>query len=112
MSWGYNPAFILLGATPAASANNMYRWLDGVVAQYSGPGSLVLWEGRRIPSLFDQLRQDQHSRVEQLLSNMVALQQDCLSNNLSAGMYISVEGAGKGACAMIPKILGPFMGQM
>ena len=71
MSWGYNPAFILLGATPAASANNMYRWLDGVVAQYSGPGSLVLWEGRRI-----QLRQDQHSRVEQLLSNLVALQQE------------------------------------
>ena len=52
LGWGYNPAFILLGATPAASTRNIQQWLDGLVAQFSGPGSLVQWEGRRVPSLF------------------------------------------------------------
>ncbi|ORU94601.1 MAG: hypothetical protein A6F71_09390 [Cycloclasticus sp. symbiont of Poecilosclerida sp. M] len=112
MSWGYNPAFIFLGPTPEASADNFHAWMNNLVTKYGGPGALV--EGfadEYIQGIFQCLGQAEHSRIEGELSRLPNFQNQCLRNHLSAGTYMAIEGAGKGVCQIVPKMLGPFVGE-
>lgn len=52
------------------------------------------------------MKQYDHSLAEAQLSALRAWQGQCSAEGLAAGLYFSVEGAGKGECYMINKKLG------
>ena len=101
-----------VGATPAASVRKLYDWLDTVV------GAVVADEtshvkrtvaGTRIKGYYHRLKQNQHSRLEGIFGRYNQWGRACEAAGISAGTYISIEGAGKGNCELISKILGPFL---
>lgn len=100
--------------TPGDSAKNLREFMDQLVAQHSGPGSLVMTpNGERVKGLYHKLRHNEHSAIEGALSwFFAALTGEITSNgsaNHSAGMYFSIEGAGRGQCEIVPKKIGPFL---
>ena len=56
------------------------------------------------------LKQDEHSRIESQISHYRTWQTQCYSNGISAGYFLSIEGAGRGQCTILEKDLGPFSG--
>ena len=94
---------------PGDSAKNLCKFMDELVAQHAGPGSLVMNpSGQRIKGVYHKLRQHEHSAIEGALSWVfVALAVEIVLNgsaNHSAGMYLSIEGAGRGQCEKIRAI--------
>ncbi len=103
----------ILGITPAQSLENLYEWLHNVVTScVKDDGALAVVRygttQRRMPGFFHQLRQDEHSCMEAKISYFTDWASQCNAANVSAGTYVSVEGAGRGQCQMINKSLGPF----
>jgi hypothetical protein len=65
--------------------------------------------GTRILGYYHRLRQEKHSEIEALFSLYRRWAYELDTAGLSAGTYISVEGAGTGCCVMITKSIGPFV---
>ncbi len=76
----------------------------------AGPKALfcTLKNGQRLDGFYHELGQVQHVKIESALG-ISAWKYECLTNNISIGRYISIEGAGKGYCTMVHKQIGPFL---
>lgn len=46
--------------------------------------------------------------IEAAIAKYSVWTSDCTNNGLSAGLFISICGAGKGLCTCVPKKVGPF----
>ena len=106
--WNYY-VLCILGANPAHSKANMVAWLNNLVTTYGGPDVMVTTvNGNKYPCWYHKLRSDQHGHIEGQLAKLDDWSMECRQNNLSAGVYFSVEVAGQGQCTIIHKPLGPF----
>ncbi len=54
------------------------------------------------------MRQEEHSNLEATILSFDEWTSDCIAGNISAGTYLSIEGAGREQCEIINKALGPF----
>ena len=102
--------YVPLGETLLISKLNFCGRMDQLVTSYAGPGTLVMgMNGIRQYGCFQKLRQDQHSQIEGKLSELVDWGSECRAAGLSAGSYLSIEGAGVGGYTFVAKRLGPFV---
>uniref|UniRef100_A0A1X7TQB6 Uncharacterized protein n=1 Tax=Amphimedon queenslandica TaxID=400682 RepID=A0A1X7TQB6_AMPQE len=100
------------GRDDEASFLNFQNWLKQLVLSHSRDSVVKLGNGTEIPCLFHKLSQENHSAIEGTLSHLYVLQKQILDQGVdthSAGIYLSVEGAGVGSLSMIHKSLGPFL---
>ena len=88
---------------------NFIQWLDGLVISVAGPQCIAKKkDGVKIPCCYQMMLHHQHSNVEGELSFLSNWFVECISNSLSAGTYVSIEGSGKGQCEFVHKRMGPF----
>ena len=65
--------------------------------------------GNRLHGCYHHLKQDQYLLMEADLTTHNHWNQQCTTANISAGFFVSIEGAGKGQCTFVNKRLGPFI---
>ena len=98
---------ILSGATPANSKINIMLWFDNLVTRHSDVDSLVYdCGGNRLHGCYHHLKQDQHSLIEADLTTHNQWHQQCTTGNISAGFFVSIEGAGRANALLLTKGLG------
>ena len=102
---------IFSGTTHAESKTGLMEWMDSIVSAIATDNALVKdITGRRINGCYHMLKQDEHSKIERQLGHYRTWQTQCDNNGISAGYFISIEGAGRGQCTLLDKGLGPFTG--
>ena len=102
-----------VGATPAASVENLYKWLDdiivGVVAGHTAFVTRTV-AGTRIKGHYHQLKSNYRSRLEGMFGRYYQWGTACAAAGRSAGTYICIEeGSGPRSCELISKPVGPFL---
>ncbi len=95
-----SPIMHILGATPVQSVRNLHQWLDALVSasvKAVGEVALVTYKRsqRRVPGVYHQMRQ---ANMEGTILSFDEWTRDCIVDNVSAGTYLSIEGAGRGQC--------------
>ena len=98
------------GATHAQSRQNLCQWMDNLVVSYSHADCLYIdASSNRVHGAYHKLQQQEHSKVEGKLSQFVTWAAECEAAGYSAGRYLSIEGAGRGACEFVTRKFGPFV---
>ena len=88
------------------------RWVDIIISLRSDNNPDVLVKGKngvQKDGLYQNLKADQHSKIEHDLAKYTDWVRECYVANLSLGEYFSIEGAGTGKCSLVWKSLGPFI---
>ena len=105
--------FILPGATPEQSVNNVYQWLDSIMIAMGYSSVLAMSpSGQRIPGMYHHMSKEEYTNFRGQLDTITrAWHIDCLNNNLSAGFMVEVTGGmcGKGSLLMSAINIGPFI---
>ena len=102
---------VYVGATPAISKVNLVNWLDALAIAEAGGRHCLVFSSRnqqKIDGLYQKMKQHQHSSFESKLLVLADLSFECNRNNVSAGMYVSIEPGGTGTISLIHKVIGPF----
>ena len=102
---------VYVGATPAISKVNLVNWLDALAIAEAGGRHWLVFSSRnqqKIDGLYQKMKQHQHSSFESKLLVLADLSFECNRNNVSAGMYVSIEPGETGTISLIHKVIGPF----
>ena len=98
-----------LGTSARDSAVRLGEWVDLVVQTASSSSAFVTdTRGQKVGGMYHNLKTNEAATIELVISMFSTWTSDCLNNDLSAGLFISICGAGKGLCTCVPKKIGPF----
>ena len=86
------------------SAVRLGEWVDLIVQTESSSSAFVKDSlGGKVQGLYHNLKANEAASVEAAISMFSTWTSDCTNNGLSAGLFISICGAGKGLCQGVPK---------